>query len=689
MTSQSSDANAAAGFKGSAFHRVVLLDFLNPDLTFTVFARKLEILKGALTFAFAFVFFFVRARYEDGWTPAAVAIYAYTMELVLTQFLPYVAAVATGTVSDAAISVQRWGFLVGAMMVAIVIPAYPIGPLVTGGAFMSSLCDTPLLAPYHVVTAIAFFHGAYNNVALMTGEPPLCVEGYARPQLSRDMTNQATCFALLIPSMIAVGMAATLNRKQLEESNAAAELSRKVAALLGNYDTDGVLAALDEYSAMECADSKLIESYMTLVSNLDAYRPHLPQWMIEPAEPEDADELISRTAAAPENPVGGAGDADVNDLSSIDMEATASLSRHRTAAAPDNPIQPVSVGGAGDADGNDLSSIDMEPPPPPPRTGSQRGSASTEGSASPLPPHRAAARTSAVLGQSSRMNTSMNTSINRANNSVAMFGAVTRVPHIGHVAFALVGVRLAAADTTGLPLSRFADRVHTMAAATYGAVHCCVGDTVQLSWNAATKATQPEVKAARFLCRLRAATSDDAALQVSGAAMAGPATTQWAGTGKVQALSVSLPWHGTLKACLALASQLGVFLVDGAIAAEARGVCKMRAADALQGHVRGAPVLIHEVVAERADDNDEWMYVLERQGEDPAAAALAHCIAGRYADAIATLDKLGEARGNQGVSGAPVTALIRLRDRAERALATECTVFALPPRECYPQLQCQ
>jgi hypothetical protein len=243
------------------------------------------------------------------------------------------------------------------------------------------------------------------------------------------------------------------------------------------------------------------------------------------------------------------------------------------------------------------------------------------------------------------------------------------------VEFAALG---ASAATRGAAVSRFVDHAHHIANVTHGALHSFVGDTVQLSWNAAVRVAQPEVKAVRFLCRLAGAMAGSADIAVSGAAMCGKASMQFAGTGRVQALTVALPWRGALSALHALAAQHGAFVVAGATAEHAHAFCETRAVDVFRfdprqhvGNNAAGEVVVHEVVKERDDEDDEWMYVLDRKGKDPVTAALELCVARKYGDAIAALDALP-----METLAAPL--LLRLRDRAEQALLHAPLSFAHP-----------
>jgi hypothetical protein len=64
--------------------------------------------------------------------------------------------------------------------------------------------------------------------------------------------------------------------------------------------------------------------------------------------------------------------------------------------------------------------------------------------------------------------------------------------------------------------------------------------------------------------------------------------------------------------------------------------------------------------ARHPDDDDEWMYVLDKK-KNPVTEALELCAQRKYGDAIAQLDSLAEQ-----TAAAPL--VCRLRDRAEQAM---------------------
>jgi hypothetical protein len=248
------------------------------------------------------------------------------------------------------------------------------------------------------------------------------------------------------------------------------------------------------------------------------------------------------------------------------------------------------------------------------------------------------------------------------------------------VAFALVDFRA----TDGGPseavrgaVTRFVDALHHVATATQAAIHTFVGDTVQLSGNAAARCAHLEVKAARFLARLKAATDFNAAtlggVTVSAAAMSGPASHQFGGSGNVSAFVLSLPWRAKLLACFALAKRHRAFVCSGSLAVEAEHVLRSRAVELLAVTINGeeAAVVVHEVVGQRAraDTDDDWMYVQGGADERSVGAlpdALQLCVDGFYGDALAAL----------GPPAARESALVaNLRARADAARVARPATF--------------
>jgi hypothetical protein len=290
---------------------------------------------------------------------------------------------------------------------------------------------------------------------------------------------------------------------------------------------------------------------------------------------------------------------------------------------------------------------------------------------------RSSTRSRASKAASRRSSKISRVSGEKAVSTADARGSMTELPQVlavkptsATMCFALIEYTTPA----GEQLNDFVDKVHVIAAQTHGAIHSFAGDTVQVSWNAAMRAVQPEVKAVRFFARLAAWVKDqpDEGVAACGAVMSGKATSVFAGTGKVQALSVSLPWRETLQAIFALAKQTRTFLAAGRTAASAADVCATRAVEYVAVEAAGKVVEteVHHVLSEKDAEADEWMYVVGKDSVDPVTKALHACVAGEYGEAMETLKELSD-----DARAAPLVP--RLIARAEAALANPPASFAV------------
>jgi hypothetical protein len=217
---------------------------------------------------------------------------------------------------------------------------------------------------------------------------------------------------------------------------------------------------------------------------------------------------------------------------------------------------------------------------------------------------------------------------------------------------------------------------------------------LQVSWNATHSVAQPEVKAARFLAKLVAANAASAATNgvvAFGAACSGKAACQFSGTGRVQALTISIPWRGALRRCVEFGARHRTLIMDGATAQASAFAIETRAIDVVapfevcdgsnalalsRSETQKADEVpphaseVHQVVGERVTVNDdEWMYVLDKAegtANDAVTAALRLAVDGKFGDAIAKLDGITDA----AVREAPL--VVRLRHNLDaQALAPE------------------
>uniref|UniRef100_A0A7S1PZ35 Uncharacterized protein n=1 Tax=Neobodo designis TaxID=312471 RepID=A0A7S1PZ35_NEODS len=171
------------------------------------------------------------------------------------------------------------------------------------------------------------------------------------------------------------------------------------------------------------------------------------------------------------------------------------------------------------------------------------------------------------------------------------------------------------------------------------AVHSFIGDTVEVSWNAASRAPSAAGKAARFLLELQAATARApaqqdavvASIDVSGAAIACRARVQMAGStakGGQQALLCALDGASAAEftALAVAAARVKGMLCTDAVAEDACGTVESCPIGFLHAEpstpvatppsARRVHALLRQVVPD--DMADEWLYVLNRYPESPA-----------------------------------------------------------------------
>jgi hypothetical protein len=611
----------------AAVWRGITLDMLNPETPFLIFLRKLSLVVVGWTGPLAALFFISRVYLLFiGEIEANVPLYVsfvYSNIMMWGYGVPYMYAMKTGNVTGLLNTIQFYSGATAGTCIMLVNPSWPAALCAALLAVLCAMTAAPGAPGFYVFCVFAYVLSTYNNAALVTGGTPIAFEGYPSTNIVQVFFNGISLLPMVVMLTVGVRMQGRHSGEMLKAANAANELSRSAAELLRHYDTDGVSLLLTEYRELPGADPELLDSYTALVVNLNLYRAHLPNWLVN------------------------------RDLESDDDAAD----RAEAGLEPDSRCSPLFSA-------------------PNSATRAQRGDVNA------IPPPPSAFGQAAAFGQSRSRRLSPGESMNGSFNA-GVPGLLLAEPKQAHIAFARIDFR-ATPGAASAATSRFAECVHQVAATTHCALHSFVGDTVQLSWNAATRAAQPEVKAVRFLIRLAAAVAPIDGIVVSGAAMSGKATTQFAGTERVKAFAVSIPWRNALSGLTTFARKHRTFVVDEATAAEANSTCELRSVEVLRFDERldvannlSQSVVVKEVLNEREDQCEEWMYALEKSNTvDPVSAVLNKCIAGNYGDAVAALEKLAV--------GTPLVAptLLHLRDRALAGLRHAPAQFAEPVCAC-------
>jgi hypothetical protein len=639
-SSEAASQGPGRRFTDSCFHRVVLLDVLNPAAPFVTFLRKLVLLNGmiiAIVSAVSAVFNVAVVLAADP-TPANYMQFVCQLTLVATSVAAYAMAQRRGDVSDVALSVQMWGNAAGALIGQLSTGIFPYNMGIASYAIFAAICELPFRNLFFIPCVGVYVVYSYNTAALMTGNELWSAAGYNKPTMSNMLRNYAFGLVVFAVPVVASVLHMLQHRRLLAAAEAANALSGRVAEMLRRYDTDGVAELLEEYSAAPDHDAHLLESYEALVANLNRYRPHLPNWLIKQRDGRDGSS--SRASSRP---------------SSAGLFSPAASN---TLLAPDARGW---IPSAGDAAGSRRPvSADRRP------VSADRGPVSADRQ---RPADTGAADDDAPSPRE-----------DWADDVLDLDAIVSdhRVTHT--VAYALVDFRVGAAmspEEQASTVSDFIDMVHYHASTMQGALHCFVGDTVQLSWNAAMKCSQPEVRAARFLCKLKACVVGNTPAQefsVAAALASGQATSQFGGSGQVSAFVLSLPWRAKLLACFALAKRHRAFVCSDVVVAAAGAAIVTRPVELLsvKQHGENSAMVVHEVLAERLDqgNNDEWLYLLCGPGgatgkEDADVIQL--CVDGFYADALAAM-------GPPSDNAPPLVA--SLRARVEAAVANPGDTFA-------------
>jgi hypothetical protein len=553
----------------------LLLDILREADGFNTLLRKIVIVTFAaiVPAGCALIGYHASIAVAEGFTPAhTVFIFVMTFCIVLFQVC-YAYARCTNSIPDALIDCCIGGVMI-ALSLLTFCSSFPPALCFATMALDATFVDTPRAPLIMAYALIASLVSCWNTAATTSGDvAPVVLPGVRFDTFSTQLINGVVCTFFVCVPIAACVLQGMKFKQMLAAVKDSADLSRRVANHLQQYDTDAVEQELAEYRDTAAQpDPELLASYEALVANLNTYRPHLPNWMVN----NSSSQASSSTASAKNRP----------SCSSARSASSASSHTH----------EHVSPG--------------------------VKTAALTRGGKQP---HHSITFASLDFG------------------GVAA-GAVTK----------------------------FVDLTHEWAAACHGSLHSFVGDTLQVSWNATHSVAQPEAKAARFMAKVVTANADPhtaSEVAIYGAAFTGRATCEFSGTGRVQALTISMPWRDTLRRCAAFAVTHKTVVVDGAtahasaFAVETRGIDVLRRLeDPSSGLADDGKMAdeVHEVVAERfADAEDEWMYAMQRAsgtGNDAVTEALRLARAGAVGDAIEKLD---------GISGAAREAPLVARLRAQ------------------------
>ena len=352
---------------------------------------------------------------------------------------------------------------VGLLFVGLCIPYFPTIPIQMGILILvviSRAKYTPVLIS---LGSLGMIHAVYNGGALFTDTPDSAVLAFPDHLVSTpvEITLQHILGCMFSWIMLAaIAVQSDVHDKSLKAAKRNTLLANEVVALLRKYDTDGVSAALKRHSGE--ADEDLVEAFKAMNANLEMYRPFLPNYMFVPSssgEEEDSPSMADSST-----------DGNVTEIISSGNQENRSLN---TSA---NPLQPRSRGGSGPG----LSPEELE------------------SSAFRLPSG------GNIFALSRNVSSSTELELSLPHRAVSHKARITLAVVDCHTS--VFEERSGSTRSYNLDkLEAFVDMIYASANGTHAAVHSMLGDRALISWNAVSRAIQPELKACRFLCKLRTA----------------------------------------------------------------------------------------------------------------------------------------------------------------------------------------
>ena len=450
---------------------------------------------------------------------------------------------------------------------------------ITTISMVALLLHTPRLPLHMAAFALLMLASMYNDSAMersMPADLPLLM--LPNPVLRGPLTRmffsgcQASAFFIIYIGLYLFAVSAESARKRAGD----AAFASAIAQELGRYDTmaaqeliaeaEGALAmsaaatstgaAVGGLKETMAVDEELVTTFRVLTVNLDKFRPHIPNWLMDQVKEDDAERQAGAEREIEQLLTNRSGDP-----------------FGRPSSEDERSIVMSDVGRAISSVGSDADSrIDFGKSPRTPHTpGGIRPSPRKFGQV----PSTGSADSGAAKDGHHVVNTQFLAPGVLCSRPGAMVRVNFRALHTG-------ASRSSNAEVTDA-LHALVDGAHDLAHSSKAALHGFVGDELVVTWNAASRAVQPEAKAMRFLWRLRAMLSRSAGdvLSVTGAGMVGPLQVLLAGQGRTQALTVSTRWQSSLDALYRAAQEAGTVLVDRAMHSAASYACRARLVAAL------------------------------------------------------------------------------------------------------------
>jgi hypothetical protein len=95
--------------------------------------------------------------------------------------------------------------------------------------------------------------------------------------------------AAFLMTCVAVGVAVSVVARETAKLRGALKLSKQLANLTRSYDVDSMREALEVYGADPDCDREILMMQRAVLANLEAYRPHIPAFLLEPSRSSGSD----------------------------------------------------------------------------------------------------------------------------------------------------------------------------------------------------------------------------------------------------------------------------------------------------------------------------------------------------------------------------------------------------------------
>lgn len=381
---------------------------------------------------------------------------------------------------------------------------------------------------------------------------------YAGRPLEQGFLRLGFC-GLAAPLLLLAGKAMIKQfQASVEALQRSVDLAEEVAAQLVLYDTTAVRVTAEAFEAMcdpeDVATHDLIRSFREMANNLDQYRPYLPNWVLAGLDGGVMEE--ENVVRPPPKKV----------------QPSESASETQGSYFFETPSQ-VYHSSQQSSDRRTDESYKTD----------QHDSISTSRtSAAALSARQVAAQQRRIMGKQAEF---VPPPFHGRITLVMIDFAIIRPSGVSSVDFRSSKIGL---------YEQLVSSIHRLASQTGGSIHALICDRCILSWNATARVGAQELKAVRFVTRLRASLSlineeerrikkPNSACQIilTGVVLTGRARCQLAGGKKSQSFTIHPRWLRAARALALHAQNEGRLLIDDATRQPITGEFTVTAYDAI------------------------------------------------------------------------------------------------------------